>query len=388
MSDVLLSVKGVSKKYSKSLSKSLRYGLVDSGLEILNRRKSAVLRESEFWAVKHVSFEVKRGECLALMGGNGAGKSTLLKTITGLLKPDAGEVIARGKLERLIEMSAGFNPHMSGLENIKMRAKLQGLSKGQLNNKIDEIVEFSELEEFIDSPYQTYSSGMKARLGFSVSTCFEPDILVIDEVLAVGDLGFRMKCYERIDELKAQTAMIFVSHSLGHISRLCDQGAYLEKGRMLHYGDTQTAIAMYQEKMGAKNKKSAAVYKPELVTVTCSFSGGESEADNVPYGSSLEVNIALDKSLWGKVTNSRVVLRDNGGSLVADWNSLRVPNNIGKDNIICNISSLQFSPGRYALSVLVLDDGGQNLALSESVHFKISGKFLSGIPYQPLASWN
>jgi len=387
MSDVLLSVKGVSKKYSKSLSKSLRYGLMDSGLEILNRRKSSVLRESEFWAVKHVSFDVKRGECLALMGGNGAGKSTLLKTITGLLKPDAGEVIARGKLERLIEMSAGFNPHMTGLENIKMRAKLQGLSKGQVNSKIDEIVDFSELEEFIDSPYQTYSSGMKSRLGFSVSTCFEPDILVIDEVLAVGDLGFRMKCYERIDELKEQTAMIFVSHSLGHISRLCDRGAYLEKGRLLHCGDTQSAIAMYQDKMGASSKKSAAEYKANLISLECNFSSVE-ESGDIIYGSPLDVVITLDKSLVGKVKNSRVVLRDNGGNLIADWNSLRVLNGISSDKVVCRIPALQFSPGRYALSVLVLGDKGQNLALSETVNFKITGQYLSGIPYQPIASWN
>lgn len=387
MSDVLLSVKGISKKYSKSLSKSLRYGLVDSGLEILNRRKSENLRESEFWAVKHVSFEVKRGECLALMGGNGAGKSTLLKTITGLLKPDAGEVVARGKLERLIEMSAGFNPHMTGLENIKMRAKLQGLSKGQLNNKIEEIIDFSELEEFIDSPYQTYSSGMKARLGFSVSTCFEPDILVVDEVLAVGDLGFRMKCYERIDELKAKTAMIFVSHSLGHISRLCDRGAYLEKGRMLHCGDTQTAIAMYQEKMGGNSKKSTAVYNADLIHVNCIFSNADNNTEDVLYGSPLDVGIKIDKTLSTKVNSVRVVLRDNGGSLIADWNSLRVINEINTDSIVCHIPALEFSPGRYALSVLVLGDKGQNLALSETAHFKITGQYLSAIPYQPIASW-
>jgi len=196
MSETLIRVENVSKKFCRSLKKSLWYGMRDLSKEVLGRRHGGdgELRPDEFWSVNDVSFELKRGECLGLIGPNGAGKSTLLKMLNGLIKPDQGRIEMRGRVGALIELGAGFNPILSGRENIYVNGSVLGLAKEEIDQKLDEIIEFSELDEFIDSPVQNYSSGMKVRLGFAVAAHMKPDILLIDEVLAVGDIGFRTKC--------------------------------------------------------------------------------------------------------------------------------------------------------------------------------------------------
>lgn len=177
MSDVLVKVDNVSKKFCKSLKRSLWYGVKDTVGEMFGRTGGCELRNNEFWAVKDVSFELKRGECLGLIGHNGAGKSTLLKILNGLIKPDQGRVEMHGRIGALIELGAGFNPILTGRENIYNKGAILGFTKKEIDRKFDAIVDFAEIEEFIDMPVQNYSSGMKVRLGFAVSAQMDPDVV-------------------------------------------------------------------------------------------------------------------------------------------------------------------------------------------------------------------
>ena len=210
--EVLVKVEALSKKFCKDLKTSLLYGVKDLIYGMSGNKNERKLRDKEFWAVKDISFELRRGECLGLIGHNGAGKSTLLKILNGLINPDAGKVTIRGRVGALIELGAGFNPILSGRENIYNNGAILGFSKKEIDAKVEEIIDFAEIREFIDMPVQNYSSGMKVRLGFAVAAQMEPDVLIIDEVLAVGDLGFVLKCFKQIDTILPKTAIVFVSH--------------------------------------------------------------------------------------------------------------------------------------------------------------------------------
>lgn len=248
MSDTLIKVENVSKKFCRSLKKSLWYGMQDLGNELLGRRHGGdgELRPEEFWAVKDVSFELKRGECLGLIGRNGAGKTTVLRMLNGLIKPDAGRIEMRGRVGALIALGAGFNPILTGRENIYVNASILGFSKKEVDKKLDNIIEFAELSEFIDSPVQHYSSGMFVRLGFSVAANFDPDILLVDEALAVGDLAFIVKCLNRVAELRQSgTCVIFVSHSELQVREAAQRCLLLNKGREVSFNSVDAAFLAY-----------------------------------------------------------------------------------------------------------------------------------------------
>lgn len=236
MSDSLIKVEGLSKKFCRSLKRSMWYGMKDLGQELLGRRQpnGHALRPDEFWAVKDVSFELKRGECLGLLGHNGAGKTTLLKMLNGLIRPDQGRIEMHGTVGALIALGAGFNPVLTGRENIFVNASVLGMKKSLVESRIDEIVDFAEIPEFIDSPVQTYSTGMTMRLGFAVAAILlEPDILFLDEVLAVGDVGFAMKCLNVIRSLSDKSAVVLVSHNMPQVSLFCTRTMVLDHGKVL-----------------------------------------------------------------------------------------------------------------------------------------------------------
>ncbi|MCF1190823.1 ABC transporter ATP-binding protein [Mangrovimonas sp. AS39] len=230
--EVLITCESVSKKFCKDFKRSLWYGIKDIGLTFSSRgQHQNSLRKDEFWAVKDINFELRRGECLGLIGHNGAGKSTLLKILNGLITPDQGKVTMKGRIGALIELGAGFNPILTGRENIYNNGAVLGFSKKEIDAKLEAIIEFSEIGEFIDAPVQNYSSGMKVRLGFAVAAQMEPDIMIIDEVLAVGDLGFVIKCLNRMGELIPNCAVIFVSHSMPMVARICNRVLLMDKGQ-------------------------------------------------------------------------------------------------------------------------------------------------------------
>lgn len=256
--EVLVKVEGVSKKFCKDLKTSLWYGVKDLGSEFLGKQSKGEkeLREKEFWAVKDVSFEVRRGECLGLIGHNGAGKSTLLKILNGLIKPDKGKITMRGRIGALIELGAGFNPILTGRENVYINGQVLGFTKKEIDQKLGAIVDFAEIEDFIDTPVRNYSSGMKVRLGFAIAAQMEPDVLIIDEVLAVGDIGFRIKCFNIINKLLENTAVIIVSHSMPQIAKATNRLILLDKGKMqISTKDIKEGIELYYKKFESTDNK-------------------------------------------------------------------------------------------------------------------------------------
>jgi len=256
----LIVCRGLSKRFCRDLKRSLVYGVRDIAAETVGRRSAAGrLRQHEFWALDDVSFTVHRGEMLGLVGENGSGKSTLLKMLNGLMKPDGGSLTLRGEVQALIELGAGFNPILSGRENVRINASVLGLRKAQIDRVLPDIVEFAGLEDFIDAPVQNYSSGMKARLGFSVVSQLDPDVLLIDEVLAVGDTAFQEKCMRRMDALRnSDKAIIFVTHSLYQVEALCDSALWLEHGRVREYGRASEIVRSYLDEQEMRAMRDSA----------------------------------------------------------------------------------------------------------------------------------
>jgi lipopolysaccharide transport system ATP-binding protein len=204
------------------------------------------IRNSRYEALKDVSFEVKKGEALGIIGKNGAGKSTILSLIAGVLKPTEGQVIVKGRTSALLELGAGFHPELTGRENIMLNGIILGLTKAEVLRKLNEIIEFSELEEFIDQPIRVYSSGMLARLGFSVVAHLDPDILLIDEILAVGDLEFQKKCMDKMTGFKKNgVTIVFVSHSMRDINRICDRVMWIENRTVKMLGRPEETVGVY-----------------------------------------------------------------------------------------------------------------------------------------------
>ena len=229
----------------------------------------------EFYALKDVSFEVKKGETVGIIGRNGSGKSTLLKIITGVLKPSCGRVDIYGKISAILELGSGMNPEMNGIENIYLNSAINGLTKEEIDEKIDNIIEFSELGDFIRQPIKMYSSGMRARLAFAIAINVEPDILIVDEALAVGDLNFQAKCMTAMKKIQESGAtVLFVSHSIDSIRSLCQKTIYLKQGKMIKYGATKDVTELYMKELHKEqNKQSQSLQsvvskKAEILTTT------------------------------------------------------------------------------------------------------------------------
>jgi ABC-type polysaccharide/polyol phosphate transport system ATPase subunit len=239
---------GVSKKFCRSLKRSLWYGLADLGTELAGRSAAGrALRREEFWAGRDVSAEVGRGENLGLIGPNGAGKTTLLRMLNGLIKPDSGRITVRGRMQALIALGAGFNPVLTGRENVYVNGAVLGLSRAEVGRRFDEIVAFSGLEQFIDAPVQSYSSGMIVRLGFAVAAHVEPHVLLVDEVFAVGDEGFQTRCVNKIGELRrAGTAIVMVSHDMHLVSTYATRILLLTAGAAEHFDDVSRGVQAYR----------------------------------------------------------------------------------------------------------------------------------------------
>ncbi len=248
---VAIKVEHVSKKYCKSLKRSMLYGVKDIGRNILGMGSHPEnLRKNEFWGLDDVSFEVKKGETLGIIGPNGSGKTTLLKLLNGIFWPDKGKITIKGRVGALIEVGAGFHPLLTGKENVYINAAILGMTKKEVDEKFNSIVEFADIGDFIDAPVKYYSSGMFVRLGFAVAVHCEPDILLVDEVLAVGDISFQNKCFNKIGELSSNnTTIVLVSHNLMSIRRLCEKCTWLESGKVIKVGNSSEVCDMYQIKV-------------------------------------------------------------------------------------------------------------------------------------------
>ena len=226
---------------------------VDNAKEYVIRFLTRKLSFTKFWALKDVSFKVEKGDRVGVLGFNGAGKSTLLKTIAGVLKPTMGTVKVAGVIAPMLELGAGFDMNYSGAENIYLYGATMGFSRKFIDEKYDEIVEFSELGEFIDAPLKSYSSGMKSRLGFSIATAVKPDVLILDEVLSVGDAAFKDKSEQRILDMMADgVTVLFVSHSTERVKKICNKAIILTKGQLVAEGEVNEVCEMYTEMVNKK----------------------------------------------------------------------------------------------------------------------------------------
>lgn len=397
-SEILVRSVGASKKFCRSLKKSLWYGVCDIAGEILpfgkresQRTDSGLLiadsamaldsveglRPSEFWAVRDVSFEVRRGECLGLLGHNGAGKTTLLKMLNGLIKPDHGCIEMRGRIGALIALGAGFNPILSGRENIYINGAVLGLSRAEVASRIDEIIDFAELGEFIDMPVQSYSSGMQVRLGFAVATAMKPDVLILDEVLAVGDANFRAKCFKRIGIIAKNCAILFVSHDRSQISRICSRAIVMERGQTIFAGETQNALDFYQKAISKENLDASLVTHDEIQAVSL---GGIDGLGVLQSGSPLNLEIIIDSRCKLEVSVGVVNFHDASGNPAgqADFSSQIpfVPE--GKSTIAICIHRLDLAHGTYFLNLGLF--GTQN---SETVFLWVNAAKVEvrGSPY-------
>jgi lipopolysaccharide transport system ATP-binding protein len=356
--DVLIKVEHVSKKYCRSLERSMLYGVQDVACDMLgldghNRQ----LRKNEFWAIDDVSFEIRRGECLGIIGPNGAGKSTLLKMLNGIILPDKGKITIRGRVGALIELGAGFHPMLTGRENIYVNGAILGLRRKEIDRKLDEIVAFADLEDFIDSPVKFYSSGMYIRLGFAVAAYLNPDVLLIDEVLAVGDVAFRLKCFNHVRSLvESGSAIILVTHSQNDIARVCGRGIVLTQGRQLASDSLAQAIRQYQELLqtlskAAREQRDTPVRLKAVRTLDSQrmaarhFRSGEHVLVDIHYESRISAN---DCVFVIKLASHEL------GEFVSFTNRVagqKIPISMGSGNIIVRLRNVPLLGGNYIVQV-------------------------------------
>ena len=318
MPDSLVEVENAGKKFCRDLKKSLWYGVKDSVNDLLNKDSNPRLRVDEFWANKEISFQLNRGECLGLLGRNGAGKTTLLKMLNGLIKPDSGSITIRGRVGAMIALNAGFNPILTGRENILINGSILGQSRRQLADKLDEIVAFAEIDKFIDSPVRTYSSGMNVRLGFAVATILvNPDVLLLDEVLAVGDSAFRAKCLNRISDKLANSAVIFVSHSDEQIRRICTRALLLERG-LVKYASTNVseALAFYENESTTHHSQHEISWETPGCDIL-EISVSPAETTNLRLTENSEITIKALIKPYRRVENPtfHLLVRSNNGTV-------------------------------------------------------------------------
>lgn len=395
MSDSLIKIENVSKKFCRDLKRSLWYGMQDLGKELLGRRHggNGELRKDEFWAIRDVSFELKRGECLGLIGPNGAGKSTLLKMLNGLIKPDQGRIAMYGRVGALIELGAGFNPILSGRENIYVNGSVLGFTKEEIDRKIDEIIDFAEIEEFIDMPVQSYSSGMKVRLGFAVAAQMEPDILLIDEILAVGDIGFRCKCYNYVSKINRNAAVIYVSHSMPSVARICSSTSVIESGRKIFYGDTSSGIQMYNSLFFIDDpvmtgSGRAVIHDLFFLNVN------DTIVNEIRYQEPLKIR--LDATINKEIRHPVffVGFYDHDMRCVAEINSRNnrviIENDGNRIKVLVSVESLILNPGDYKVSCCIYCERMQEHCAWHFAAWKIrvTGNFVGMNPIQFPGQWN
>lgn len=404
-SEVLIQCENVGKKFCRDLKKSLWYGVKDSATQFYGRRASSLasssprlvsknspsLRDGEFWANKEINFELKRGECLGLIGRNGAGKTTLLKMLSGLIKPDVGRIEMRGRVGAMIALGAGFNPVLTGRENVYVNGSILGLSKRQIADRIAEIIDFAELGDFIDAPVRTYSSGMNVRLGFAIAAILvRPDILLLDEILAVGDAAFRHRCYSRMNALMSTSAVILVSHSMDFVAQCCKEVGLLEHGNLTLYKDPLEGIVAYNDRNFLSNRASdddsiREIYAP-IVSADINVLTRE-----IQFGGPMEFEAVIESiSAVEDVVMSFVAV--NVSQLpVMCWHSTRSQETFrihrGKQSLRFKIDPLMLHDGTYKFTFNVARTGTVNHLIwfvrVGEFHVRSDCRPVGNIPYLP-----
>lgn len=363
--DKLIVARGISKKYALTTSAAMVHGVTDLAAAILGRRhKPDELRSQEFWALRHVDFDLRRGESVGILGVNGAGKSTLLRLLYGLTKPDEGAVQVRGTVGGLLTVGAGFNPVLTGRENAIAELSLHG-HVGSEAEALEQIAEFADIGAFMDSPIRTYSQGMRLRLGYAITAFLDADVMLVDEVLSVGDTAFREKCARHIRTyLERGGSMILVSHSVWMIEGMCERAIVLDKGEVTFEGTATDAIRHYLEVESLP--ESGQILDEELspgdgslpITIE-TITIGCPEGGDLTYGNPAQVTIEyrsaehFNDTVWAVVIWSGDELAVLAGAMTEAWGSVEVPE--GQGRLRCLIPTCPVAAGNYVLRVAALD---------------------------------
>lgn len=353
--ELLIDAEGVCKTFCKDLKRSLWYGLTDIASAFIGKASPHVaLRTGEFWALQDINLKLHRGEAVGLIGPNGAGKTTFLRMINGLIRPDCGSLRVRGRIGAMIALGTGFNPLLSGRDNIYLSASIQGLSPRDTRARLAEIIDFAELGDFIDSPVRSYSSGMVVRLGFSVAAHLYPDILLIDEVLAVGDVRFRMRCFQHLQKLLNDgTSMIFVTHNLLDLYRVATRGVTFNKGRIVCNATVSEAARTYDRLMLEK-RLTGPNDSPAAISAV-SIKDGSGATDCFSTGSEITVNVQIDAREM--VSHARVIIAFEAAVLgeVASTSNGQTGTTVclrpGSNEVRLKVHNFPFLEGSYQVSV-------------------------------------
>lgn len=334
---VAIRVKDLTKKYKLYQKRSERLA------NAFGKEKNI----KEFYALKGVSFEISKGECVGIIGHNGAGKSTLLKLLTGVAFPTSGEIEINGRLASMLELGSGFNPELTGMENIYFNGSLNGLTKEEIDGKLKDILEFADIGNFIEQPVKNYSSGMFARLAFAVAINVDPDILIVDEILSVGDVGFQVKCMEKFNEFKKKgKTILYVSHGLGTVKKFCDRAIWLQKGEVVDDGNSVIVVERYYNlNFNPANIEQLKDHKSDIINSIAV----KSNTKNVEYLEKLDLEVEYDL-----ISND---LKDPNIVLEFRKTDYEPGTTRGNDQFVCginskdNIKSIPFSLGVNKLKV-------------------------------------
>jgi lipopolysaccharide transport system ATP-binding protein len=385
LSETLVHVENLNKKFCRKLKRSLWYGIRDIGSELTGARRNQLkLRKDEFLALRDVNFDIQQGELVGLIGPNGAGKTTLLKLLSGLIKPDAGVITIKGKIQALIALGAGFNPILTGRENIYVNGAILGFTKKELDRMIEEIVDFSEIGEFIDMPVQSYSSGMHVRLGFSVAVNLKPNILIVDEVLAVGDASFKRKARNKMMELlHSGISVLYVSHSMPQVAAITSRCIYLRKGNVVSIGPSNEVTSLYlsdsikkgqgDEEQGTSfYMKSAHVTTPDvfLLKDVKIFNASGKETAEFEILEDIKFHFTVEFLEPVKDVSFAISIRDQGGDVILAFNnsSAIIDGHVGPAVLECELKNNRLREGIYNIGFFAADFSGG--ALFKSAHVK------------------
>lgn len=357
---------GVHKKFCSTLRRSMIYGMSDIGRDILGLdNQGETLRPGEFWALSNIDIQLHEGECLAVIGPNGSGKSTLLKILNKVLRPDSGNIFSSGRVAGLIELGAGFHPLLSGRENIYINGLILGLHKKEIDRKFDDIVDFAELGQFIDTPVKFYSSGMYVRLGFAIAAQLKPEILLIDEILAVGDVRFRMKCFEHIQLLaRSGVSIILVSHNMSDVFRVSDKATVLQNGTQVYTGAVSEAVDKYHailasSRYGVRDQGDDGGIKIGK-TIILDHEGNDRDCFSTGDDIQFEIDVYSDR----EIHNSRLIiaLENPQAGILSSISSHYTRKEgfyirPGVNRIRCLIKSVPLNTGFYAVNVNIYGQG-------------------------------
>lgn len=391
MNDTVIQVEGLSKRYRLGLKEKKAETLAGQLIATIkspftNFRRLANLSnfkdvdDSIFWALNDISFEVNKGEVLGIIGRNGAGKSTLLKILSRITEPTSGSVKIQGRVASLLEVGTGFHPELTGRENVYMNGTILGMRRKEIDKKFDEIVDFSGVEKFIDTPVKFYSSGMKVRLGFAVAAHLEPQILIVDEVLAVGDSEFQKKCMGKMDEVatKEGRTILFVSHSMPAIKTLCSKALLLEEGKLKFLGTTEKTINQYFKREDIEDGQFAPgrfsdTEKVVIKRVSIQNQHGV-KTEVFQVGDDLTVNLLLDSEEEFEQPNIGIVIKSNVGAVTVA-NTMIDGIKTGKfkkgeNTVSCTFKNMPLLPQEYHLSIGIrASDARTSLTTSKEIGY-------------------